>query len=197
MSPRKNSGEKPAASDVTPADEAVVETEPTTASDVPTDYPDELPVEGIGHKVKPGDLVLDVDDLHVDFYVEGEWVPAAIELTYQVKAGEVLAIVGESGSGKTQSSMAMLGLLPRNGRHYGSAKLNGTELVGMSQRALSKVRGPQVGVIFQEPMTAMNPVYTVGFQIVETLRQHTDLNPSDAKARAIELLTEAQVQFPE
>lgn len=195
MSPRKKSGETPETADVIPADEAVVETEATTASDAATDYPDELPIEGVGHQVKPGDLVLDVDDLHVDFYVEGEWVPAAIELTYQVKAGEVLAIVGESGSGKTQSSMAMLGLLPRNGRHYGSAKLNGTELVGMSQRALSKVRGPQVGVIFQEPMTAMNPVYTVGFQIVETLRQHTDLNPSDAKARAIELLK--LVEIPE
>ncbi|MDN4474061.1 ABC transporter ATP-binding protein [Demequina zhanjiangensis] len=147
--------------------------------------------------MKPGDLVLDVDGLHVDFYVEGEWVPAAIDLKYQVKAGEVLAIVGESGSGKTQSSMAMIGLLPRNGRHYGSAKLNGTELVGMSQRALSRVRGPQVGVIFQEPMTAMNPVYTVGFQIVETLRQHTDLGPHEAKERAIELLRLVEIPEPE
>jgi len=183
---RDKAGDTPAAENVTPVDGPAF-----------GDHPDELPVEGVGHQIKPGDLVLDVDGLHVDFFVEGSWVPAAIDLSYQVKAGEVLAIVGESGSGKTQSSMAMLGLLPRNGRHYGSAKLNGTELVGMSQRGLSKVRGPQVGVIFQEPMTAMNPVYTIGFQIVETLRQHTALNPTEAKERAIELLRMVEIPEPE
>jgi peptide/nickel transport system ATP-binding protein len=135
-----------------------------------------------------GELVLDVNGLNVDFWVEGVWYPAAIDMTYQVRQGEVLAIVGESGSGKTQSSMAIIGLLPRNGRASGSAKLRGRELIGLSQGRLSEVRGVEVGVIFQEPMTALNPVLTVGAQIVEVLRQHFRMAPADAKKRAIELL---------
>ena len=156
---------------------------------------DGIPVVGAGHQIKPGETVLDVKDLCVDFFVDGVWVPAAIDVTYEVKAGEVVAIVGESGSGKTQSSMAMAGLLPRNGRGYGSATLRGKELMGLSQSNLAKVRGSEVGFIFQEPMTALNPVYTVGFQIVEVLRQHTGMRYAEAKVRAIELLK--LVEIPE
>ena len=157
----------------------------------------EVPVIGASHAVQLGDVVLDVEALNVDFYVDGTWVPAAIDVSYQVKAGEVVAIVGESGSGKTQSSMSIIGLLPRNGRASGSAKLRGRELVGLPQRKLTSVRGPEVGVIFQEPMTAMNPVLTVGFQIVEVLREHTGLRPDDAKVRAIELLRLVEIPEPE
>jgi len=142
-----------------------------------------------------GELVLDVNGLNVDFWVEGVWYPAAIDVTYQVRQGEVLAIVGESGSGKTQSSMAIIGLLPRNGRASGSAKLRGRELIGLSQGRLSEVRGVEVGVIFQEPMTALNPVLTIGYQIVEVLRQHFRMAPADARKRAIELLK--LVEIPE
>ena len=156
-----------------------------------------VPVIGASHEVNIGDIVLDVKDLNVDFYVDGIWVPAAIDVSYQVKAGEVVAIVGESGSGKTQSSMSIIGLLPRNGRASGSAKVRGRELVGLAQRKLTSVRGPEVGVIFQEPMTAMNPVLTVGYQIVEVLREHTGLRPTDAKARAIELLKLVDIPEPE
>ena len=99
-------------------------------------------------------------------------------LTYDLAAGEVLAIVGESGSGKTQSAMSLIGLLPKNGRATGSAKLKGTELIGMNSRQLQHVRGNEISVIFQEPMTALNPVYTVGFQIVETLRAHFLMQPA-------------------
>ena len=112
--------------------------------------------------------ILEVTDLNVAFFVDGEWFPAAIDVTYHVDAGEVLAIVGESGSGKTQSSMSLLGLLPVNGRSSGSAKLKGQELVGLAGAGLRRIRGKEIAVIFQEPMTAMNPVYTIGFQIVET-----------------------------
>ena len=139
--------------------------------------------------------ILQVEQLGVDFFVEGEWFPAAIDMTYEVRPGEVLAIVGESGSGKTQSSMSIIGLLPRNGRASGSARLRGRELIGLSQGRLSEVRGVEVGVIFQEPMTALNPVLTVGFQIVEVLRQHFRMAPSDARKRAIELLK--LVEIPE
>lgn len=144
-----------------------------------------------------GETILEVRGLNVEFFVDDEWYPAAIDVSYDVKAGEVLAIVGESGSGKTQSSMALLGLLPPNGRVTGSAKLMGQELVGMSRSRLRHVRGNEIAVIFQEPMTALNPVYTVGFQIVEMLRTHFDMDPKAAKARAIELLTLVEIPEPE
>jgi len=141
--------------------------------------------------------ILEVRGLGVDFFVEGEWYPAAIDLDYDVRPGEVLGIVGESGSGKTQSSMSLIGLLPQNGRARGSAKLAGRELVGLSHKQLSRVRGNEVAVIFQEPMTALNPVYTVGFQIIETLRTHFDMGPSAARERAIELLRLVDIPDPE
>jgi peptide/nickel transport system ATP-binding protein len=141
--------------------------------------------------------VLTVRDLGVDFFVDGQWFPAATGMSYDVRPGEVLAIVGESGSGKTQSSMSLLGLLPPNGRAVGSAKLGDRELIGMSAGRLRRIRGKEVAVIFQEPMTALNPVYTVGFQIVETLRTHFDIGPAAAKARALELLRLVEIPEPE
>ncbi len=140
--------------------------------------------------------ILEVRGLGVDFFVEGEWYPAAIDMDYDVRPGEVLAIVGESGSGKTQSSMSLIGLLPQNGRARGSAKLAGRELVGLTHKQLSHVRGKEVSVIFQEPMTALNPVYTVGFQIIETLRTHFDMGPHAARERAIELLRLVDIPDP-
>ncbi|MGV8977616.1 MAG: ABC transporter ATP-binding protein [Cellulomonas sp.] len=145
---------------------------------------------------KQGEPVLSVRGLGVDFYVDGEWYPAAIDLDYDVRPGEVLAIVGESGSGKTQSSMSLIGLLPPNGRARGSAKIDGRELIGMPARRLRQIRGKEIAVIFQEPMTALNPVYTVGFQIVETLRTHFTLSPKEARARAVELLTLVEIPDP-
>jgi len=139
--------------------------------------------------------VLEVTDLSVDFGVDGVWVPAAKKLNYSIKAGEVLAIVGESGSGKSASSMAILDLLPKNSRIRGSIKLEGRELTGLTQPQMRRVRGAQVAVIFQEPMTALNPVYTVGFQIVETLRVHYGMSPHEAKERALELL--GMVELPD
>ena len=141
--------------------------------------------------------ILEVRDLTVEFFVDGAWYPAAIDVTYDVRPGEVLAIVGESGSGKTQSSMSLIGLLPPNGRAAGSAKLAGRELLGLTHKQLSSVRGKDVAVIFQEPMTALNPVYTVGFQIIETLRVHFDIGPKEARARAIQLLRLVDLPNPE
>jgi peptide/nickel transport system ATP-binding protein len=142
------------------------------------------------------ETVLEVADLGVDFWVDGEYYPAAVGLTYRVRRGEVLAIVGESGSGKSSSSMALLGLLPPTARVTGSIQLLGRELAGLGANELRKVRGSEIAVIFQEPMTALNPVYTVGFQIVETLRTHFDLTPAQAKERAIELLDKVDMPDP-
>ncbi len=147
--------------------------------------------------LKRGDTILEVRDLGVEFWVNGEWFDAAEHVDYDLKAGEVLAIVGESGSGKTQSSMSLIGLLPSNGRATGSAKLKGTELIGLTGVRMREVRGNEIAVIFQEPMTALNPVYTVGFQIVETLRTHFVMAPAQAKARAMQLMRLVEIPDPE
>ncbi|WP_026818842.1 dipeptide ABC transporter ATP-binding protein [Arthrobacter castelli] len=141
--------------------------------------------------------VLEVTDLSVDYGVEKEWIPAAIDLNYNVRSGEVLAIVGESGSGKSASSMALLGLLPENSRTSGSVKLNGREILGLSGSKLREIRGSDVAVIFQEPMTAMNPVYTVGYQIIETIRLHNAISPQEAKERALKMLDLVELPDPE
>ncbi|MFT4220820.1 MAG: ABC transporter ATP-binding protein [Microbacterium sp.] len=138
---------------------------------------------------------LELTDLSVDFAVDDVWVPAAKHLSYRIDRGQVVAVVGESGSGKSASSMAILDLLPRNSRVRGSIKVNGREVVGLSPRLLRQLRGPQVAAIFQEPMTALNPVLTVGFQIVEAIRAHTGKSPSEAKSRALELL--GMVELPD
>ncbi|GAA1963069.1 ABC transporter ATP-binding protein [Microbacterium aquimaris] len=140
--------------------------------------------------------VLEVRDLGIDFWVEGEWVSAARGINYTLHPGDVLAIVGESGSGKSTSSMGVLGLLPGNGRASGSAKLDGSELIGASPAKLRKVRGKGISVIFQEPMTALNPVYTIGYQIMEALQIHNPtMHKAEAATRALELL--AQVEMPD
>ena len=144
-----------------------------------------------------GSPILEVKDLGVDFWVDGTWYPAAIGMNYDVQPGEVLAIVGESGSGKSSSSMALLGLLPSNARVSGSIKLKGREITTISDRQLRMIRGRDVAVIFQEPMTALNPVYTIGFQIVEVLRLHMNMGPAEAKDRAIELLGMVEMPNPE
>ena len=152
--------------------------------------------ETISSATASAEPILKVENLGVDFWVDGVWYPAAIDLNYEVRAGEVLAIVGESGSGKSASSMALLGLTPPNGRVNGSIRLNGRELNGLTGAKLRGVRGKDVAAIFQEPMTALNPVYTIGFQIVESLRTHFPMTPSDAKTRAVELLTMVEMPDP-
>ncbi|MCT1460180.1 ABC transporter ATP-binding protein [Aestuariimicrobium sp. p3-SID1156] len=156
----------------------------------------ELPEE-LRNEVARGEVILDVKDLSVNFWVNNDWFTAANKLNYQLRAGEVLAIVGESGSGKTQSSMSLVGLLPPNGRSSGSAKMRGVELVGLKGPKLRAIRGKEIAVIFQEPMTALNPLYTVGFQIAETLRTHFVMSPHAAKEKALELMRLVEIPEPE
>jgi peptide/nickel transport system ATP-binding protein len=141
--------------------------------------------------------VLQVSKFNIDFWVEGVWYPAAIDMNFDVQAGKVLAIVGESGSGKTSIAMGLMDLLASNARVSGSVKVNGVEMVGAKKSLLRKTRGAEVAYIFQEPMTALNPLYTIGFQIVETLRTHFDMGPQEAKTRAIELITMVEIPNPE
>jgi peptide/nickel transport system ATP-binding protein len=146
---------------------------------------------------KANQAVLQVANYSVDFFVEGVWYPAAINMNFEVQAGKVLAIVGESGSGKSTTAMGLMDLLASNARIEGSVKVNGEEMVGAKKTLLRRARGREVAYIFQEPMTALNPVYTIGFQIVETLRTHFDMGPQEAKVRAIELITMVEIPNPE
>jgi peptide/nickel transport system ATP-binding protein len=140
--------------------------------------------------------VLTVENLSVDFWVDGTWYAAVKNLSFELESGKALAIVGESGSGKSTVAMSLTNLLPRNARVSGSVKLGDKDLLDLDNAELRSYRGREIAYIFQEPMTALNPVYSVGFQIVETLRNHFDISPADAKARAIELLTMVELPDP-
>jgi len=180
-----------------------------------------LKIEHRGHYPK----VLQVRNFTVEFWVDGAWYPAAVDMNFDVQAGKTLAIVGESGSGKSTTAMGIMDLLASNARMSGSVKVKGSEMIGVAKSQLRKFRGREVAYIFQEPMTALNPVYTIGFQIVETLRTHFDIfqepmtalnpvytigfqivetlrthfdmGPKAAKARAIELITLVEIPNPE
>ncbi len=142
--------------------------------------------------------IIEAKNLGVEFWVDGQWVMAAQDINFTVSPGEVLAVVGESGSGKSTSAMSLLGLLPVNGRARGSVRLSGEELIGAEKKRLRQIRGEEIAVIFQEPMTALNPVYTIGFQISEALKVHyPKMTKQQAKERAIELLTMVELPDPE
>jgi peptide/nickel transport system ATP-binding protein len=140
--------------------------------------------------------VLRVKNFTVEFWVDGTWYPAAVDMNFDVKPGQVLAIVGESGSGKSTTAMGLMSLLASNARMNGSVKVKGQEMLGAKGATLRKFRGKEVAYIFQEPMTALNPVYTIGFQIIETLRTHFDMGPKEARARALELITMVEIPDP-
>jgi peptide/nickel transport system ATP-binding protein len=131
---------------------------------------------------------LQVSDLTVSFGSEAGPVRAVRGVSYTVQAGETLAIVGESGSGKSVSSLAVMGLLPANAAVTGSIKFQGTELLGLGDKRLSKLRGSGISMVFQDPLSALTPVYTIGDQIAEAVRIHQDVSKSQAHARAVELL---------
>jgi peptide/nickel transport system ATP-binding protein len=118
-------------------------------------------------------------------------------MNFEVNPGQVLAIVGESGSGKSTTAMGLMSLLATNARMSGSVKVKGQEMLGAKGATLRKFRGKEVAYIFQEPMTALNPVYTIGFQIIETLRTHFDMGPKEARVRALELITMVEIPDPE
>lgn len=141
--------------------------------------------------------ILKVKDFTVEFWVDGVWYPAAVDMNFELEPGRVLAIVGESGSGKSTTALGIVNLLSSNARMSGSVKVKGQEMVGARPQVLRKFRGKEVAYIFQEPMTALNPVYTIGFQIVETLRTHFDMGPKEARTRTIELLTMVDIPNPE
>jgi peptide/nickel transport system ATP-binding protein len=132
--------------------------------------------------------VLEVSDLEVSFPSEEGRVTAVRGISYSVAPGEVLAIVGESGSGKSVSSLAVMGLLPPQARISGSVRYRGREMLGLSDRDMSKVRGKKIAMVFQDPLSALTPVYTVGDQVAEALLVHGKMSRKAAAERAVDLL---------
>ena len=141
--------------------------------------------------------VVEIDQLSVTFATDGGDVAAVKNVTLSVDSGEVLAIVGESGSGKTVTAKSVLGLLPETAVSRGAIILNGKDVVSLSRTGLRSIRGSDVAMVFQEPSTALNPVYTVGWQIAEGLRAHGKYTKKQARAKAIDILTRVGIPEPE
>ncbi|MGV8896110.1 MAG: ABC transporter ATP-binding protein [Rhodoglobus sp.] len=141
--------------------------------------------------------VVDIKELEVTFATDGGDVVAVNNVTLSVEAGEVLAIVGESGSGKSVTAKTILGLLPETAVTRGAILLNDREVVGMTGAQLREIRGTDVAMVFQEPSLALNPVFTVGWQIIEGLRAHKGYDAKQARAQAIEMLGKVGIPNPE
>ena len=134
--------------------------------------------------------VLRVQDLSLQFHAHGSVLQALDGISFDVRPGEILSLVGESGCGKSVTAMAIMGLLPRQGAKVtgGSIALRGEELIGLSERAMQAVRGGRIGMVFQDPMTSLNPVHTIGMQIAEAVRRHQGVGRRQAMAQALRLL---------
>lgn len=144
-----------------------------------------------------GAPLLEISELHVSFPSEEGRVEAVRGVDYTVSEGEVLAIVGESGSGKSVSSLAVMGLLPDQARVTGSIRLRGRELLALDDKQLSTLRGSSVSMVFQDPLSALTPVYRVGDQVAEALLAHSNMSKADAAQRAVELLDLVGIPDPE
>jgi len=137
--------------------------------------------------------LLEFKDLYVNFPVEGGVVNAIRGVSYDVAQGEVLGVVGESGSGKSVSSLAAIGLLPKSAQITGEVLVAGQNVIGLTEKEMSSVRGSGIAMIFQDPLTALNPVYTIGWQIIEAIQAHRSLTDEEAKTEAVRLLTLAGI----
>jgi oligopeptide transport system ATP-binding protein len=142
--------------------------------------------------------LLSVEDLRVEFSTARGTVYAVNGISFEIAAGETLGIVGESGCGKSVTSLAVLGILSRNGRVTGGrAVFEGRDLLGLSDEALRHIRGKDIAMIFQDPMTSLNPVLTIGRQIREALETHFDMDKKPANQRAAELLDQVGIPSPD
>ena len=146
-----------------------------------------------------GNTVLDVQNISVEFDVRGKPVTILSDVNFTLKRGETLGIIGESGCGKSMTALALLRMIPSPpGRiSAGRVLLNEEDLIQADKKRINSIRGKEISMIFQEPMTSLNPVYTVGDQITETIRRHKKIGKLEAKTEAIELLKTVQIPAPE
>jgi ABC-type microcin C transport system duplicated ATPase subunit YejF len=140
--------------------------------------------------------ILAFETLTVEFRTLDGLIPAVKGIRLEIAAGETVAVVGESGSGKSQAMMAAMGLLAANGSASGRVLYRGRDILGLPSRELNHIRGRKITMIFQEPMTSLDPLYTVGSQLVELIRQHSGLGPAAAQRKAAELLALVHIQDP-
>ncbi|MBQ7500857.1 MAG: ABC transporter ATP-binding protein [Clostridia bacterium] len=143
-------------------------------------------------------MLLEVKDLHTSFFTDAGEVPAVNGVSFNLDRGRVLGIVGESGSGKSVTAYSILQILAETGKIVsGSIKLDGEELVGSGEEKMRSVRGNKISIIFQDPMTSLNPTYTIGHQLMEAILLHTGRNKQQAYERAVEMLRLVNVNEPE
>ncbi|KLK92459.1 peptide ABC transporter ATP-binding protein [Microvirga vignae] len=150
-------------------------------------------------KLAGNDVLLDVRDLETHFYGEESVTRALGGISFQVRSGETLGVVGESGCGKSVTALSILRLLPKLTARTvgGEIRFHGRDLLKLSPREMRQIRGNRIAMIFQEPMTSLNPVYTVGHQIAEAVQIHTKASRSDAMAKAREMLRLVRIADPE
>ena len=142
--------------------------------------------------------LLEVRNLRVEFPTRRGTLVAVDDLSFEIAPGEVLGVVGESGAGKSLTGMAIIGLLEPPGRiASGEIRLEGERIDNLSPEAMRRIRGKRIGAIFQDPLTSLNPLFTIGEQLIETIQAHLDLDQRQARARAIELLAEVGIPAPE
>ena len=142
--------------------------------------------------------MLEVKDLHTSFFTPAGEVRAVNGVSFNLDAGKVLGIVGESGSGKSVTAYSVMQILEKTGKIVsGSIKFNGQELVGAGEKVMKQIRGNKISIIFQDPMTSLNPTYTIGHQLMEAILLHTDRNKKQARERAVEMLRLGNVNEPE
>ena len=142
--------------------------------------------------------MLEVKDLHTSFFTPAGEVKAVNGVSFNLDKGKVLGIVGESGSGKSVTAYSIMQILEKTGKIVsGSIKLNGQELVGAGEKVMKTVRGNKISIIFQDPMTSLNPTYTIGHQLMEAIMLHTNRDKKQARERAIEMLKLVNVNEPE
>ena len=142
--------------------------------------------------------LLEVRDLHTAFTTPVGTVNAVNGVSFNLERGKVLGIVGESGSGKSVTAYSIMQILEKNGKIVsGSIKIDGQELVNSGEKVMKTVRGNKISIIFQDPMTSLNPTYTVGHQLVEAITLHTNRNKKEAWDRAVEMLRLVNVNEPE
>ena len=142
--------------------------------------------------------LLSVQDLHTSFFTDAGEVRAVNGVSFELERGKILGIVGESGSGKSVTAYSIMQILAETGRIVGgSIKLDGQELVGAGEKVMRTVRGNRISIIFQDPMTSLNPTYTIGHQLIEAILLHTDRDKRQAHERAVEMLRLVNVNEPE